>query len=143
MVMGIAALIFIPLLALTLAFTLWALGRTWPLRDRQLLEAAITGRPGRTGLPPRWHFLVGALFFAAVGVVALSLADPEAGGWMLDLVGAALGLLFVGRGLIGYTFGWRQTYAAEPFATLDRRTYSPVALFIGAGLLLLVLLRLV
>ena len=142
MIMGIAALVFIPLLAIAIACFLWALGRTWPLRDNHVLAQAITGRPGKTGLPSRWLFLLASLLALAAGVTALSLADHDAGGATLTAIGAALGLLFLARGVAGYTPGWRRTYAAEPFATLDRKTYSPVALFVGAGFLLLVLMRL-
>jgi hypothetical protein len=142
MIMGIAALVFIPLLAVAIAYFMWALGRTWPLKDKQLLAQAITGRPGRTGLPSRWIFLVVAAFMLAAGIAALSLADHDAGGVWLNALGIALGLLFLARGVAGYTAGWRRTFSAEPFVTLDRKTYSPLALFLGAGFLLLVILRL-
>ena len=142
MIMGIAALVFIPLLAIALACFLWALGRSWPLRNRDLLAQAINGRPGRTELPSRWIFLLAAILGLGAGMVALSLADPVAGGIPLTLAGLVIGLLLVGRGVAGFTGGWRTAYSAEPFASLDRKTYSPLALFLGAGFLLLVLLRL-
>lgn len=142
MIMGIAALLFIPLLAIALAYMLWAAGRTWPLRDRETLAKAITGRPGKSGPPPRWTFMLVSFFMLAAGIVALSLADETAGGWPLNVAGILLGLLFLARGVAGYMPAWRTTFAAEPFATLDRRNYSPLALFLGAGFLLLVLLRL-
>lgn len=142
MIMGIAALVFIPLLAIAIAYFIWALGRTWPLRDNHLLAQAITGRPGKTGLPPRWTFLLVSLFMLAAGIIALSLADHTAGGTTLNALGLGLGGLFLARGIAGYLPGWRATFSAEPFATLDRKTYSPLALFLGAGFLLLVLMRL-
>jgi hypothetical protein len=143
MIMGIAALVFIPLLAIAIAYSLWSLGRTWPLRDKQMLARAVTGRPDAPDSPPRWSFVAGAVFFWAAGIVALSLADPVAGGIWLNLLGVLLGGLFLVRGIVGYTGGWRSIFSAEPFATLDRKNYSPLALFLGAGFLLLVLLRVI
>lgn len=142
MIMGIAALVFIPLLAIALAYLVWAIGRTWPLRDKEMLAKTITGRPGKSGLPSRWSFLLVAVFMLAAGIVALSLADETAGGAALTGLGFVLGLLFLARGVAGYVPAWRTTFSAEPFATLDRRNYSPLALFLGAGFLLLVILRL-
>jgi hypothetical protein len=142
MIMGIAALVFIPLLAVALAYFLWGTGRTWPLRDKEVLARTITGRPGKTGLPSRWTFIAVAIFMLAAGILALSLADETAGGWLLNAIGIAVGALFLARGVAGYSPRWRATFSAEPFATLDRRNYSPLALFLGAGFLLLVILRL-
>lgn len=143
MIMGIAALVFIPLLAAALACFMWAIGRTWPLRDKAMVAGAVSGRTAPAALPSRWIFLLASIGFLAAGIVALSLADPVAGGWWLDVLGALFGLAFLARGIVGYTGGWRTTHATEPFATIDRKTYSPAALLIGAGLLLLVVLRLV
>lgn len=139
--MGIAALVFIPLLAVAIAYMLWSLGRTWPIRDEELLVRTVTGRPGRNKMPPRWtSFLVSVLTFAA-GLVALSLADETAGGAWLNALGLLLAALFFARGIAGYTPQWRAIFSAEPFATLDRRNYSPLALWLGAGFLILVLMR--
>jgi hypothetical protein len=142
MIMGIAALVFIPLLAIAMDCFMWSLGRTWPIRDEELLARTVTGRPGTKKMPPRWTSLLIAVLMIAAGIVALSLADDSAGGWGLTLLGAALGALFLARGIAGYTPGWRARFPAEPFATLDRRNYSPLALWLGAGFLLLVFLRL-
>jgi hypothetical protein len=121
MIMGIAALVFIPLLAIAMAYFAWSLGRTWPIRDEELLARTVAGRPGIKKMPPRWTSFLIAVFMIAAGVVALSLADDSAGGWGLNLLGAALGALFLARGVAGYTPAWRARFPAEPFATLDRR----------------------
>lgn len=141
MIMGIAGLVFIPLLAVALANLIWSLGGSWPLRDRTLLARTVIGKPGVTDVPRLTALLV-AIGALAAGIIALSLADPEAGGLGLNLLGALLGAGFIARGVLGYTAGWRDRYPEEPFATLDRRNYSPLSLFIGAGFLLLVLMRL-
>lgn len=142
MIMGIAALVFIPLLAVALAHLIWSLGGSWPIRDKELLARTVTGRPGVTRVP-RLAALVVAVAVLAAGIVALSLADHTAGGLPLTLLGAAIGAVFLARGIAGYTPQWRAHFPIEPFATLDRRQYSPLCLFVGAGFLLLVLTRLI
>ncbi len=142
MIMGIAALVFIPLLAVSIACLLWAIGRTWPLRDREMLAMVLSGRPAGPRLPSRWLFLLAAVLALAAGVIALSLADETAGGATLNALGLLLGIIFLARGIAGYAPQWRAAYPAEPFASLDRKSYSPLALWVGAGFLLLVLLRL-
>lgn len=142
MIMGIAALVFIPLLALAIASFIWSLGGTWPIRNEDLLVKAVIGRPEREKMP-RWRSFLASVFALAAGIVALSLADQTAGGAWLNAFGILLGLLFLARGIAGYTPAWRAMFPAEPFATLDRKGYSPLALFIGADFLLLVVLRLI
>ncbi len=142
MSMLIASLMFIPLLALALAHFIWSLGGTWPLRNRDVLEAALVGRRGAKTLFRRRALLGLAALFIAAGVAALALADHTGGGPMLTALGAALALLFLARGLAGYTASWRRTFPDEPFATLDRRNYSPLAFMLGAGFLTLVIMRL-
>ncbi len=141
MSMLVAAFIFIPQLAVAIALLIWSLGGSWPLRDRTLLAATIMGGRGPR-LPSRPMLFLLALTALATGTVALALADHASGGWWLSVLGAVLGALFLARGVRGYTRAWRAAHAEEPFATLDRRNYSPAALVIGAGFLILVLLRL-
>jgi hypothetical protein len=140
--MGIAALVFIPLLAVAIAHFVWSFGGTWPLRSKELLVKTVYGRPGTQLMPPRPLTFLVALGVLAAGIVALSLADDSAGGLWLDLLGIALGVLFIARGIAGYTPRWRAVFSGEPFATLDRRNYSPLALALGAGFFVLVLMRL-
>jgi hypothetical protein len=143
MSMLIAALVFVPLLAIALAHLIWSFGGSWPIRDQALLARTVVGRPGITRMPPKLASLAVALAMLAAGIVALSLADDTAGGTGLTLLGALLAAIFLARGLVGYTAYWRARFPEEPFATLDRRNYSPVSLAIGVGLLLLVLMRLI
>ena len=141
--MLIASLIFVPLLAVAIAHFVWSLGGTWPIRDQALLARTVVGLPGITRMPPRIASLAVAIATLAAGIVALSLADDTAGGAWLTAIGALLGLLFLARGIIGYSAGWRARFPEEPFATLDRKNYSPLSLAIGAGFLVLVVMRLI
>ena len=71
----------------------------------------------------------------------MALGDPG-GGVQRTVVGGVFALAFLGRGILGYTPWWRARHPVEPFATLDRRNYSPLCLWVGAGFLILVLMRL-
>ena len=142
MSMLLAALIFVPLLAVSLSNLVWALGGTWPIRSEELLARTVVGRPGITRMPPRPASFVVAVLVLAAGIVALALADPSGGGFALTFVGLLLAAVFLFRGVLGFSSRWRRAFPEEPFATLDRKTYSPLCLFIGAGFLLLVIMRL-
>ncbi len=142
MSMLIAALIFVVLLAVAIAHFLWSIGSRWPIRDPELLARTVVGKPGVTRVPKFAAFIVSLLVLAA-GVLALSLADHSAGDWWLTLIGVALAAVFLGRGAIGYTERWRAVFSAEPFATLDRKNYSPLCIALGVGYLILVIMRLI
>ena len=141
MSMLVAALVFVVLLAATLAHLLWAFGSRWPIRDPELLARTVIGRPGVTRVPRLMALLV-AIGTLAAGILALALADHTAGGWTLSLAGAAVGALFLTRGALAFTPAWRERHPVEPFATLDRRNYGPLCIGIGAGFVILVIMRL-
>ena len=140
--MLVGSLTFVPLLMVALAHFLWSLGKTWPIRDETLLARTVIGTPGATRMPNRLLTLAVSLLTLAAGIVALSLADHASGGWPLTLLGVGLAAIFIGRGILGYTPGWRARFPAEPFATLDRKNYSPLCLWTGTGFLILVAMRL-
>ena len=141
--MLVGSLTFVPLLMVALAHFFWALGSTWPIKNETLLAQTVVGLPGITRMPNRFVTFVVSLLILAAGVVALSLADHASGGLLLTALGVILAAIFIGRGVLGYTPGWRKRFPTEPFATLDRKNYSPLCLWIGAGFLILVLMRLI
>jgi hypothetical protein len=140
--MLVGALTFVPLLTIAFAHVLWTFGNTWPIRNQALLAQTVVGLPGATRMPSRMLTFATALFTLAAGIVALSLADHDSGGLMMSEIGGILAVVFFARGVLGYTQGWRAKFSAEPFATNDRKTYSPLCLWIGVGFFLLVLMRL-
>lgn len=140
--MIIASTVFVILLTVSLAHLLWAIGSRYPIRDPELLARTVIGRPGVTRVP-RLASLAVAVLTLAAGIFALSLADHDAGAWWLTAVGLVLAAVFLGRGALGYTAGWRARYSLEPFVTNDRRVYSPLCLIVGAGYLILVIMRLI
>ena len=139
----IAILVFLPLLTVGLAHLFWALGTTWPIRDEALLAQTVVGRPGITRMPNRLITAFVALLLFASSAIAIGLADPAEGGVSRTVLGTLLAVIFLGRGVLGYTPGWRARHPSEPFATLDRKNYSPLCLWIGAGFLILVVMRLI
>ena len=141
MSMLLAALMFIPLLAIAIAGFLWSIGRTWPIRDPVLLAHTVIGRPGIDRVP-RLPTFIFALIMLAAGIVALALADKTGGGLALTLVGVAFAALFLARGVAGYTPQWATRMPLEPFRTANRKTYSPLAILLGAGFIILVIMRL-
>ena len=139
--MLVGSLTFLPLFTVAFAHYLWAFGNTWPIRNEALLAQTVVGLPGITRMPNRFLTFVVATALIVCGIIALSLADPVAGGFGLTLLGVVLALVFIGRGVLGYTPAWRARFPTEPFASLDRKNYSPLCFWIGAGFLILVLMR--
>jgi hypothetical protein len=142
MSMLLAALMFIPILAVTIGGLLWSVGRTWPFRDAVLLAHTVIGRPGVDQVP-RIPTFVFAVVMLSAGIVALALADKTGGGAALTAVGVVFGLIFLARGVAGYSRWWAERMPVEPFFTANRKTYSPLALILGVGFLVLVIMRLV
>ena len=142
MSMLIAAFMFIGLLALSVAHFLWSIGRTWPIRNEQLLAETVVGTEGVTRMPSRWLSLLKAVFLLAAGVAALALADHDGNGAPLTLLGVPLAAIFLWRGWVSYTAKWRAQRPHPNFQLNDKRVYSPLSLFIGTGFAVLVILRL-
>lgn len=138
----IGAIIAIALLAIAFAHFMWAVGRRWPVRDEKLLARTVIGTPQVEKMPSKIASFGVAVFTLTACVLALAVADHVSGGLWLDLVALALALVFLGRGAVGFTPAWAEKTPEEPFRTLDRKTYSPLCLGIGAGFVVLVILRL-
>lgn len=141
MTIAVSLLTVFPLLVIAFAHLLWSLGTAWPLSSEQLLAQTVVGSPGVTRMPNRFLTFLVAVALFVVSLSAMALADPE-GGAARTAIGAVFAAVFLGRGIAGYTSWWRARHPTEPFATLDKRNYSPLCLWIGAGFLILVLMRL-
>ena len=138
---AIAALMFVPLLAVAIAHLLWALGGSWPIRDPSILARTVVGAEGVERVPRLAAFGVFVLTLVS-GTLALALADDTAGGAALTGLGVLLAALYAARGIVGYTAWWRERTPGEPYRTLDRRNYSPLCLALGVGFVVLVIMRL-
>jgi hypothetical protein len=130
-----AFLLFLGVGAAAAVHALWGLGSTWPEADAETLARSVVG-DGRRRMPPPWQCFAVA---AVLGVVALwpfvMLGRGEVP-WVLA-VSFAIAAVFVVRGMAGYSPRWRGRFRDEPFATRDRRYYSPFCLLMGVGYLAL------
>lgn len=138
----LASLMFVLLLAVSVAHLLWSMGQTWPIRDEKLLAQTVIGFRDVERMPPRLTSFAVALATLAAGVLALSLADHDSGGPLLTLVGVLLAAIFLARGIIGYTAWWADKTPQPNFRLNDRRVYSPLCLLLGTGYVVLVIMRL-
>jgi hypothetical protein len=142
MIAGIASLLFIPLLAVAFAHLLWGFGGKWPMQNREMLARTVIGFKGGTRMPPRLFTLVFGLVAFAAGIVALSLSDPAVG-LTTQIVGGLLAVVLLARGIAGYTPKWRAWRPEQPFSAMDRKYYSPLALYLGLGFFILTVWRFV
>lgn len=143
MSMLIAAFMFVILLAVSVAHFLWSIGRTWPIRNEKLLAQTVVGFRDIERMPPKLASFAVSLATLGAGIIALALADPTGGGLGLTLLGLPLAAIFLARGAIGYTPWWAAKTPEPNFRLNDVRVYSPLCLFLGAGFLALVIMRLI
>ena len=141
--MIVATLLVIALSAITGLHLLWATGRTWPAKNEAELVRLVVGDPKWSRMPPQG---VTAAVAAALGAVTATagLLPSRFGSWLdgpVTLAGAAIGLVFLARGIATYTAPWRRGRGLEPFATRDRLFYGPSAIALGVGFLHLVSTR--
>lgn len=136
----VAALVALVLVLLAGLHAYWGLGGVWPGTDQKSCARAIAGFKGidRMPSPPAAFGVAAALAVAALIALALAgivtLPLPAALIWLGGL-GAAL--VFLGRGIAGFTPAWRRITPEMPFARNDRLYFSPLCLLIGAGFTLL------
>ena len=143
MSMLIASLMFVALLAVSFAHFLWSIGRSWPIRDEKLLAQTVVGFEGIERMPPKLASFAVALAALAAALIAAALADHDSGGVSLTLLGVPFAAVFLTRGIVGYT-PWFIAKTPHPnFRLNDRRVYSPLCLALGAGFLVLVVMRLI
>mgnify|MGYP001283815088 CR=1 FL=1 len=142
MSMLVSSLVFVALLAVSVAHFLWSLGRTWPIRNEKLLAQTVVGTRDIERMPPRLASFAVSIATLAAGILALSLADHDAGGLWLTLLGLIPAAVFLARGIVGYTPWWAQRTPEPNFRLNDARVYSPLCIALGLGFLVLVALRL-
>ena len=130
------------LTAIGLIHVFWALGGVWPGTDERSLARSVVGAKGIGHMPPPGLALVVAALLFGAALVPLTWLDfilgfvPER---FTAVALLALGLVFAVRGIAGYTPWFRTSNPEEPFATLDKRFYSPLCLALSAGFATLLL----
>ena len=115
----------------------WAARIWWPIREEAALAHAIAGFRDMNRMPDALScVVVAAAILASLLLVAdLSWASglTHLPAWVVRSASALAGLVFLGRGVIGFTRFWARLTPEEPFRTLDRRYYSPLCILIGLG----------
>ena len=137
----IALAIFLLLTAIAGIHVLWGTGVRWPCKADAELVSTVVGHKSDKMPTPNQCYLA-ALAIYSPGTIALMLAgliDASVTASTIPLAGAAAALVFLGRGIAGYIPAWRERFPREPFATLDRRCYSPLCLLLAAGFLILLI----
>ncbi|MDX8491014.1 DUF3995 domain-containing protein [Mesorhizobium sp. VK22B] len=133
------ALSFVLLLITTL-HVYWGIGGIWPGSDAKSCAHAVVGFRGVDEMPsPVASFAVGGcLALATLWPLALegvfAAPFPKEG---LAATALLIGLVFLGRGVAGFTPWWRRLTPEQPFARLDQSLYSPLCLLIGASFAIL------
>ncbi len=94
--MFVSSFMFIALFAIGLAHFIWALGRTWPIRDRKLLAQTVVGTADIESVPRLPSLLIALFAFGAGSLRSPSPTTTAAG--CRDLAGYGFALLFLGRG---------------------------------------------
>ncbi|MBZ9893609.1 DUF3995 domain-containing protein [Mesorhizobium sp. B2-2-4] len=124
------------LLVITALHVYWGIGGIWPGKDAASCAHAVVGFRGVDEMPaPFACFAVAAcLALATLWPMALEgvFASPFPGQG-LAATALLIGLVFLGRGIAGFTPRWRRLAPEQPFARLDRSLYSPLCLLIGLG----------
>lgn len=122
----------------------WALGGVWPGTDERSLARSVVGTSDIEHMPPPGLTLVVAALLFGAALVPLSWLNIVLGfvpTRLTETALIALALLFAVRGIIGYTAWFRTSNNEEPFATFDKRFYSPLCLILGAGFTALLLIE--
>jgi hypothetical protein len=139
---AIALILTLIVAAIALLHAYWATGGLWPGRTAAELADIVVGNPRMRGpSSPRLTAIVAAMIAAAAAwplllspLVSRYIA-PE-----LALLGSlGLAAVFLLRGMAGFTPWMARRHSAEPFATYNRKYYSPLCLALGAGFLILAL----
>jgi hypothetical protein len=131
----LALLLLVGVGAVAVVHALWGLGSTWPEANAEALARSVVG-DGRRRMPPAWQcFAVAAILVVVALWPFVMLGHIE-----IPLVMAGsfvVGGLFIVRGFAGFSPRWRSHFHDEPFATRDRRYYSPFCMLMGVGYLAL------
>jgi len=137
------------ILALVLSFVLllvtalhvyWGIGGVWPGTDARSCAHAVVGFRGVDEMPSPAASLAVAVCLALATLWPLALEGVFASPFPREGLAATallIGLVFLARGLAGFTPWWRRLTPQQPFARLDQRFYSPLCLLIGAGFAIL------
>jgi hypothetical protein len=131
-----ALLLTIGVGAVAVIHAIWGLGSHWPEASEEALARSVVG-DGRRRMPPPWQ-----CFLVAFGLAAMAMWPWYVLGRIHDNVVLAgtysIAGIFMARGIAGFSARWRTHFTTEPFATRNRKYYSPYCLLLGVGYIALV-----
>ena len=125
----LALLLFLAVFALSLVHFYWSRGSHWPMESEEALARAVVG-DGRRRMPGRLPCLAVSFILCMAAIFPLCALDPASRLPVRHISGVIAGV-FVARGIAGYSPTWRRHFRDEPFATLDKRYYSPLCILLG------------
>jgi nicotinamide riboside transporter PnuC len=128
-----AFLLFVGVGALAVIHALWGLGYNWPEATEEALARSVVG-DGRRHMPPAWQCYAVAAVLALVALWPFIMLGRDEEAWVQSVTFIIAGV-FAARGVAAYTPTWRGHFRDEPFATRNRRYYSPYCLLMGIGYL--------
>lgn len=120
----------------------WGRGGLWPASSEDELVATVIGNARARRMPSPGLSLLVALAIAVTAIWPLLLEQMPgvaATRPFILLGGLAIMAVFLLRGVAGFLPAWRRLHPREPFASYDRRYYSPLCLLIAAGYAVLLL----
>lgn len=136
----LAVVIAIPLSVIAALHAYWGIGGVWPGVDQKSCARTVAGFKGIETMPSTAAAFAVAALIVIVALIVLALGGLFASPFAREsLAGAAFfaALVFLFRGVLGFTAYWRRLTPEMPFARLDTRYYSPLCLVIGAALAIL------
>lgn len=142
MISAIAVALALLLAAIAGLHAYWGRGGLWPAANEQELIATVIGHAQAKRMPSPGLCLLVALAIAVTAVWPLLLVGTFGTASLrslLQLGGFAIMAVFLLRGIAGFLPAWRRLHPREPFASYDRRYYSPLCLLIAAGYAVLLL----
>ena len=139
---AIAVVLALLLAAIAGLHAYWGRGGLWPAATEDELIATVIGNARAKRMPSPALCLLVALAIAVIAIWPLLLAQTPGTATLRPLLqfgGFAIMAVFLLRGIAGYLPAWRRLHPREPFASYDRRYYSPLCLLIAAGYAVLLL----
>lgn len=133
MTAAIAAALALLLACIAGLHAYWGRGGLWPAASEGELVATVIGNARAKRMPSPGLCLLVALAITVTAIWPLLLAYKTGSAVLLQLGGFAIMAVFLLRGIAGFLPAWRRLHPREPFASHDRRYYSPLCLLIAAG----------
>ncbi len=142
MISAVAIVLALVLAAIAGLHAYWGRGGLWPAASEDELIATVIGNASARRMPSPGLCLLVALVIAVTAIWPPLLAQGSSAGALRPVIllgGFAIMAVFLLRGVAGFLPAWRRLHPREPFASYDRRYYSPLCLLIAAGYAVLLL----